>query len=102
MHEFAHGIQNLCFTRANHEQWDRFYFFKEAVQAKLYPGTHMMTDVNEYFAVMTTWYFEVTDELGEISERGELKERFPMVFLALDEIYAGATVPEKFRTSGPR
>ena len=64
MHEFAHGIQNLCFTRANHEQWDRFCSLQEAVQAKLYPGTHMMTEVNEYFAVKTTRYFEVTGELG--------------------------------------
>ena len=57
-----------------------------------------MADVNEYFAVMTTWCFEVTDELGEISHRDELEERFPKVFRALDEIYGGATVPEKYRT----
>ncbi|MCE2466143.1 MAG: hypothetical protein J4G01_08785, partial [Dehalococcoidia bacterium] len=96
VHEFAHGIQNLCFTEADHEQWNKFY--EEAVQAELYPGSHLMADVNEYFAVMTTWYFEVTGELGEISDRDELEERFPMVFRALDEIYAGATVPEKYRT----
>ncbi len=96
VHEFAHGIQNLCFTQGDHEQWNRFY--EEGVQAELYPGSHMMVDVNEYFAVMATWYFAVTDELGEISDRDELKERFPKVFRALDEIYAGATVPEKYRT----
>ena len=96
VHEFAHGIQNLCFTQADREQWNKFY--EEAVQAELYPGSHMMADVNEYFAVMTTWYFEVTDELGEISDRDELKEQFPKVFRALNEFYAGATVPEKYRT----
>ena len=96
VHEFAHGIQNLCFAQADHEQWVNFC--EEAVQADLYSGSHMMTDVNEYFAVMTTWYFEVTDELGEISDRDELKEQYPNVFYALDEIYAGATAPEKYRT----
>ena len=96
VHEFAHGIQNLCFTQADHDQWNGFY--EEAVQAELYPGSHMMANVNEYFAVMTTWYFEVTAELGEVSDRDELKERFPKVFRALDEIYEGADVPEKYRT----
>ena len=66
VHECAHGIQNLCFTQADHERWSKFY--EEAIQRELYPGSHLMADVNEYFAVMTTWYFEVTDELGEISD----------------------------------
>ncbi len=96
VHEFAHGIENLCFTQADYEQWNGFY--EEAEQAELYPGSHMMANLDEYFAVMTTWYFEVTDELGEISDRNKLKERFPMVFQALDDIYGGATVPEKYRT----
>ena len=96
VHEFAHGIENLCFTQVDYEQWNGFY--EEAEQAELYPGSHMMANLDEYFAVMTTWYFEVTDELGEISDRDKLKERFPMVFQALDNIYGGATVPEKYRT----
>lgn len=100
VHEFAHGIQNLCFTPEDHQEWNGFY--EQAVQSDLYPGTHMMTDVNEFFAVLTTWYFEVTDELGEDSDRDELKERFPMMYQALDEIYRGATVPEKFRTRTER
>ena len=96
VHEFAHGIQNLCFTQQDREQWNKFY--EEAVQAALYPGSHMMTDVNEYFAVMTTWYFEVTDELGADSVRDDLKLRFPKVYQALDEIYGGAILPEKYRS----
>ena len=96
VHEFAHGIQNLCFTQEDHEQWNGFY--EESVQAELYPGSHMMADVMEFFAVLTTGYFEVTDELGEDSDRDELKERFPMWLQALDEIYGGSTVPGKYRT----
>ena len=95
VHELAHGIQNLCFTAEDHGEWDGFY--AEAVRADLYPDTHMMHDVNEFFAVFSTGYFEVTDELGQGSDREILKSQFPKVFLALDEIYRGATLPEEYR-----
>ncbi len=98
-HEFAHAIQNLCFTE-EHEQWNEFY--EEALQAGLYPGTHMMADVMEFFAVLSTAYFEVTDELRPDSDtRDGLKIRFPGPFEALHEIYAGATLPEQYRTTSP-
>ena len=58
----------------------------------------MMADVKEFFAVLSTGYFEVTDELGHGSHRETLKNRFPEIFLALDEIYGGATLPEAYRT----
>ena len=96
VHEFSHGIQNLCFTAEDHEEWNRFY--AEALRAGLYPGTHMMADVKEFFAVLSTGYFEVTDEMGHGSNRETLKNRFPEIFLALDEIYGGATLPETYRT----
>ena len=96
VHELAHGIQNLCFTSEDHGEWNGFY--AEAVGANLYPDTHMMHDVNEFFAVFSTGYFEVTDELGQGSDRETLKSQFPEVFLALDEIYGGATLPEEYRT----
>ena len=96
VHEVAHGIQNLCFMAEDHEEWDGFY--AEAVRADVYPGTHMMADVMEFFAVFSTGYFEVTDELGQVSGRETLESRFPQVFLALDEIYGGATLPEQYRT----
>ena len=98
-HEFAHAIQNLCFTE-EHEQWNKFY--EGALQAGLYPGTHMMADVMEFFAVLSTAYFEVTDELRPDSDtRDGLKIRFPGPFEALHEIYAGATLPEQYRTTSP-
>ena len=66
--------------------------------ADLYPDTHMMHDVNEFFAVFSTGYFEVTDELGQGSDSETLKSQFTEVFLALDEIYGGATLAEEYRT----
>ena len=96
VHELAHGIQNLCFTSEDHGEWNGFY--AEAVRADLYPDTHMMHDVNEFFAVFSTGYFEVTDELGQGSDSETLKSQFTEVFLALDEIYGGATLAEEYRT----
>ena len=100
VHEFAHGIQNLCFKEDDHEEWDGFY--REAVREGLYPETHMMSNVMEFFAVFTTGYFEVTDELEPVSSRDALKKRFPQIYEALDEIYGGATVPMVYRTRLPR
>ena len=96
VHEFAHAIQNLCFTQEDHEDWGGFY--AQALQAGLYPDTHMMANVMEFFAVFSTGYFEVTDELGSVSTRKDLSISFPNVFQSLDEIYRSATLPEKFRT----
>ena len=96
VHEFAHSIQNLCFTEEDHEEWVGFYL--EARSAGLYPGSHMMTNVGEFFATFTTGYFEVTYELDYGSTRETLKTRFPEVSLALEEIYGGETLPVEYRT----
>ena len=96
VHEFAHGIQNLCFTEDDHGEWDAFY--AEAVRADLYPGTHMMANVMEFFAVLTTGYFEVTDELDPVNDRDALEGRFPEVFQVLAEIYGATTLPKEYRT----
>ncbi len=96
VHEFAHAIQNLCFTPNDHELWNGFY--KNAQEAGVYPGTHMMANVMEFFAVLTTGYFEVTDELGRYNTRQNLESRFPEIYRALDEIYGGAILPQEFRT----
>ena len=99
-HEFAHAIQNLCFTPEDDELWSGFY--EAALAANLYPGSHMMNDVNEFFAVLSAVYFEVTRELGGVAAREDIKDRFPMIFQALDSIYGGAVLPEKFRVRLPR
>ena len=96
VHEFAHAIQNLCLTEDDHAQWDGYY--KEAVRSGLYPGTHVMANAQEFFAVFRTGYFEVTDELGWGGGREELGRRFPEIFRALEGIYGGATVPLEYRT----
>ena len=99
-HEYAHAIQIVCFTQEDHEQWDSFY--EEALDAGLYPGTHMMHDVREFFAVMSTVYFEVSNELGDVITRENLAERLPDIYGFLEEIYGGAHLPEEYRVWTPR
>ena len=99
-HEYAHGIQNLCFIQEDWEKWNKFY--DKAVEENWYPSTHMMADVNEFFAVFSTGYFEVTNELGDDPNRDELRNRYPEIIQALDEVYMGAILPEKFRVWTPR
>ena len=96
VHEFAHAIQNLCLAQDEHDRWDGFY--EEAVRDRLFPGTHMMANVQEFFAVFSTAYFEVTDELGRGIGREDLARRFPEISKALEEIYGDATVLDEYRT----
>jgi hypothetical protein len=95
VHEFAHGLQNLCFNQDDHDRWDEFY--DAALQADIFPDTHMMTNVREFFAVFTTAYFGVTDELGRGAARSTVEEDFPEIFESLEEIYGGAVLPPELR-----
>ena len=68
--------------------------------ANVFPGSHMMADEDEFFAVLTTVYFEVTDELGKDVDRDSIANVVPKgedVLMALEGIYQGAVLPEKFR-----
>ena len=86
VHEFAHGIQNLCLTAQDDEEWERFY--EAALEANVYPGTHMMHDVFEFFAVLSSAYLGVTDEVGPRATSRELiRKDFPAVFASLEDIY---------------
>ena len=95
VHEYAHGIQNLCFTQDDHERWNGFY--DAAKRAGIFPGTHMMHDVMEFFAVFSTAYFEVTDEIGRGAGRSTVKADYPKIFESLEEIYGGAVLPPELR-----
>ena len=95
VHEFAHGIHNLCFTQNDWEQWGGFY--DAAKQAGIFPGTHMMHNVDEFIAVFSTAYFEVTDEIGRDAGRSTVESDFPDIFEALEEIYGGAVLAAEYR-----
>ncbi len=100
VHEYAHGIQNLCFTQDDHERWNGFY--DAAKRAGIFPGTHMMHNVKEFFAVFSTAYFEVTDEIGRGAGRSTVKADYPQIFESLEEIYRGAVLPAELRSRRSR
>ena len=94
VHEFAHAIQNLCFTPADHQKWGQFY--AEALSANVFPGTHAMHDVQEFFAVFSSSYFGVTDELGNRNTSREMiRSDFRDIFESLEEIYGTSSPPRE-------
>ena len=109
VHEFAHAVQNLCFTRDEHEEWNRFY--SEAQRANLFPGAYGMTNSLEFFAVFSESYFEEPHMIqyrwthdDELTKQ-ELSMYLPEIFAFLERIYPGfevdpnATPTPAFRTS---
>ena len=96
VHEFAHAVQNLCFTRDEHEEWNRFY--SEAQRASLFPGAYGMTNSDEFFAVFSESYFEephmIQDRWTHDDEltRQELSMDLPEIFAFLERIYPGFEV----------
>ena len=87
IHEFAHAVQNLCFTPEDRETWSALY--DAAIQANAFPGTYLRTNPDEFFAVLSTAYFGATDELGVA--RDEVRETFrttlPDAFAFVEGIY---------------
>ena len=87
IHEFAHAVQNLCFTPEDRETWSALY--DAAIQANAFPGTYLRTNPDEFFAVLSTAYFGATDELGVARE--EVRETFrttlPDAFAFVEGIY---------------
>ena len=55
IHEFAHSIDILCFTREDREEWDALY--REALHANALPGAYALVSAREFFADLTTIYF---------------------------------------------
>ena len=49
------GYKAYRFTAADDIRWREFY--DAALNANLYPGTHMMADVKEFFAVFSNGIF---------------------------------------------
>ena len=94
VHEFAHAVQNLCFTANEHEEWDRFY--DEAEQIDLFPGAYGMTNSKEFFAEFSASFFEqqdviqrrwTVDEEEEGLTRHQLSAKLPDIFNFLAELY---------------
>ena len=91
LHEFAHAVQNLCFTTKEQREWVSFY--KNTRDAGDLPGTYAITDEHEFFAEFSVsffelWYQSIWDgAFGRMPPKQQLSEDFPEVFAFLGEIY---------------
>ena len=89
-HEYAHSIQNLCFSPEDHSKWNAFY--ETARQVNAFPGAYAMLDIYEFFAVLSTAYLDASLELGNRdSMRSDLSADLPGVWNFLEEIYGVIT-----------
>ena len=95
IHEFAHAIENLCFTSSDRERLTTLYDATMATGA--IDGTYAATNEDEFFAVFTTVYFNATTELATIAaDQDQLQSDFPELHQFLFELFG--TVPqEEFR-----
>ena len=90
-HEFAHAVQNLCFTEDEHREWNRFY--EEAQDANIFPGSYGMTNSDEFFAEFSVSYFEQPYVIqwrwaaDEELTRQKLSADFPEIFSFLERTY---------------
>ena len=102
LHEFAHAVQNLCFTVDEQMEWASLY--ESTRDAGLLPGTYAMTNDDEFFAEFSVsffelWYQSVWDGVyGRMPPKQQLSEDFPEVFAFLGEIYEDFE-PEPYEAS---
>jgi len=90
IHEFAHAIHNLCFDSAENLHIEAL--FDRAKRLGRFEDTYAMTDVEEFFAVFATLYFNATWELSEFGMPGSwgrfaLLQRAPDVHAFMESIF---------------
>lgn len=95
IHEFAHAIENLCLTSSDRRRLNALY--ETILGTGRIKGTHASADVDEFFAVFSTVYFNATRELyWLVEDQDELADVYPDVYSFLWEIY-GTVSTDSFR-----
>lgn len=91
IHEFAHAIENLCFTLSDRERLASLY--DATIASGVINDAYAATNEDEFFAVFTTVYFNATTELASIAaDREQLQSDFPELHQFLYDLFG--TVPE--------
>ena len=98
IHEFAHAIENLCFSRLDQARLGVLYH--QTIESRRIASTYAATNEDEFFAVFTTVYFNATTELASIADdQADLEEEFLPIYQFLWEIY-GTVDTKKFARTG--
>ncbi len=90
IHEYAHAIMNLCFNAAERAKNKELY--TEAQRAGWFTGEYAMTNVDEFFAVFTTIYFDENSELSHLgiprhAGNAVLRRKYPGIYAFMEQIY---------------
>ena len=89
MHEFAHAVMNLCFTREDHAEATALY--NDALRSNAFPGSYAMTNVDEFFADTSLAYLNAPIHDWGLAEnqsaRDALRTTLPQVFAFLERVY---------------
>ena len=97
-HEYAHTIQNTCFTQEDDTKWNSLY--DTARQLSLFPdtfaGRYLMLDPEEFWAMLSNVYLgadRVLNPGNRAKVRSLLETNVPGVWDFLEEIYGVLTTP---------
>ena len=94
-HEFAHLIQDACFTPQDDDEWDALW--NDAVRDDALPGAYARTNKEEFFAELSMSYFgfaiDASPRTGASSApkqyktRAEIEPALPGVFDFMERVY---------------
>ncbi len=92
LHEFAHNILQHGMTREVRKLFEEQY--RKALAKGLWQKAYAGSNVHEYFAELTMWYFGTHGDLGMTGPKPEngpegLKKYDPEGFALLDDFYSG-------------
>lgn len=109
-HEFGHAIHLLGINQLEdrslaHELEEAY---RHASRTGLWPCTYLMGNIEEYFATLTSMWFNVMAESatdtwdgvrGPLNTRSELREYDPQAYALLDRIYPAVNLPYPWNTN---
>lgn len=110
VHEFAHSIHQAGIDHLPNQKLARRLreTFANAERLDLWPGTYGMLDVSEYFATITSIWFNAQAEgvngawdgiRGPVNTRDEMREYDPMAWKLMADIYPAKPLPAPWDTN---
>ena len=110
VHEFAHSIHQAGIDHLADQTLARRLreTFANAQALDLWPGTYGMLDVSEYFATITSIWFNAQAEgingewdgiRGPVNTRDEMREYDPMAWRLMADIYPDKPLPAPWDTN---
>ena len=98
VHEFAHNILNSGMPREVRAKFDEQY--QRSKDKGLWLNSYAGSNVDEYFAELTMWYFGTHGDLNMTGPKPEngpegLKKYDPEAFALFDEFYSGRMTRHK-------